>query len=180
MGAPNEPIVYWLDLQAEVLDPVAQFGWKSSLDHWNDDAVWGNGLEPYAGPWNELRYPPMHQLAGQSIDLAFALGEDSVADVPREELRGDVELRQNIPNPFNPQTEISYVVPAGGKHVRLEIFDMRGHLQRVLLDGHQGGGEQHLFWDGRDATGRDVASGVYFYRLRIEGFSETRRMVLVR
>jgi hypothetical protein len=67
------PVVYWLDVSAEPLDPAARFGWKTSFQHWNDDAVWGFGPEPYPGPWNELRYPLGHQQQGESIDLAFRL-----------------------------------------------------------------------------------------------------------
>ena len=77
-GTEEEPVVYWLDVQAEPLDGAAFFGWKTSLEHWNDDAVWGQGYEPYLGPWNELIYPPLHQLHPESIDLAFAItGEAS-------------------------------------------------------------------------------------------------------
>lgn len=76
-GSPERPVVYWLDVQALVLDQKAKFGWKTSKDHWNDDAVWGQGIEPYMGPWWELRYPPGHQMQGQSIDLAFAIGSQT-------------------------------------------------------------------------------------------------------
>lgn len=73
-GTPENPVVYWLDVQA---DPNvcggAQFGWKSSINHWNDDAVWAVGSEPYTGLWQELRYPPGHPMQMQSIDLAFAI-----------------------------------------------------------------------------------------------------------
>ncbi len=75
-GTPEEPVVYWLDVQAKPLDPAmedARFGWKTSYEHWNDDAVWGIGNEPFAGPWNELIYPTGHEYEGQSIDLAFAI-----------------------------------------------------------------------------------------------------------
>ena len=72
-GTSDEPIVYWLDVQARPLDQEAKFGWKTSEQHWNDDAVWGDGVEPYMGPWFELRYPPSHELAGDSIDLAFEI-----------------------------------------------------------------------------------------------------------
>jgi hypothetical protein len=75
LGAPNAPIVYWLDVQAEMLGTNdARFGWKTSPTHWNDKAVFGQGLEPYPGPWAPLRYPAQHPLEGQSIDLAFAVG----------------------------------------------------------------------------------------------------------
>jgi hypothetical protein len=77
LGTIDDPCVYWLDVQARPLDPNARFGWKSSQDHWNDDAVWGIGYEPFLGPWNELRYPIMHPFEQQSIDLAFVItGEE--------------------------------------------------------------------------------------------------------
>ncbi len=82
-GTPEEPVVYWLDVQARVDDvpPDVKFGWKTSSLHWNDDAVWGIGLEPYFGPWNELRYPPGHPWYGQSIDLAFEILGEGAAGV---------------------------------------------------------------------------------------------------
>ncbi|MBN2171254.1 MAG: T9SS type A sorting domain-containing protein [Candidatus Krumholzibacteriota bacterium] len=80
-GSPDEPVIYWLDVQARPFDPGARFGWKTSLDHWNDDAVWGEGIEPYVGPWGELIYPPGHEMMGQSIDLAFVVtGEEGPSD----------------------------------------------------------------------------------------------------
>ncbi len=74
-GTPNEPIVYWLDVQARVFSETdnKRFGWKTSIDHWNDDAVWAIGDEMNHGPWQELRYPLGHQYEGESMDLAFAI-----------------------------------------------------------------------------------------------------------
>ncbi|MGQ9581260.1 MAG: DUF7901 domain-containing protein [Armatimonadota bacterium] len=89
-GSPDNPVVYWLDIQAEPLDSNARIGWKTSLEHWNDDAVWGSGREPYSGQWYELRYPPQHELYGQSIDLAFAI--TGVAEQPTV---GTLEVKQN-------------------------------------------------------------------------------------
>lgn len=65
----EEGTVYWLGIEAYSGDTSATFGWKTSLDHWNDDAVFW--VEP--GSWHELRYPDGHELQRQSIDLAFAL-----------------------------------------------------------------------------------------------------------
>ena len=80
-GTVANPVVYWLDVQASPpLQTAFKFGWKTSSQHWMDDAVWGSGVEPYAGPWNELRYPwghPYYQLPpliSPSIDLAFEIG----------------------------------------------------------------------------------------------------------
>ena len=73
-GTVDNPIVYWLDVQAIPNGPdLAQFGWKTSTTHWNDDAAWAFGEEPYNGIWSELRYPAPHPLEGHSLDLAFGL-----------------------------------------------------------------------------------------------------------
>ena len=69
-GTPDNPIVYWLDVSATPFDEQALFGWKTSMDHWNDDAVWADSGQ---GPWDELRYPYGHPFEGESIDLAFAI-----------------------------------------------------------------------------------------------------------
>ncbi|NIA07857.1 MAG: PEP-CTERM sorting domain-containing protein [Actinobacteria bacterium] len=75
-GSADTPIVYWLALEAFVDDVEAQFGWKTSLDHWNDDAVWT--LDDSVLVWNELRYPYGHEYEGQSIDLAFAIAPEPI------------------------------------------------------------------------------------------------------
>ena len=79
-GTLEQPVVYWLVVQAHPYDSSAYFGWRSSHDHWNDDATYAMGLEPYYEYWNELVYPASHPLAGQSIDLAFVIGDDTVED----------------------------------------------------------------------------------------------------
>lgn len=71
-GTPDVPIVYWLVVRAWPQDPQALFGWKTSLDHWNDDAVWDIGNE-LPRQWQELRYPPQHPMYPESIDLAFVI-----------------------------------------------------------------------------------------------------------
>ncbi|MCD4734454.1 MAG: hypothetical protein K8R53_00285 [Bacteroidales bacterium] len=70
-GTADIPKVYWLDVQAQPFDqdPECRFGWKTSVDHWNDNAVWGVGMEPYFGPWNELYHPA----TGEQLDMAFAI-----------------------------------------------------------------------------------------------------------
>jgi hypothetical protein len=70
-GDPCNPIIYWLNVKAEPNDPNAVFGWKTSIEHWNDDAVWGDGNEPYTGTWHELIYPFGHPYHPNSVDLAF-------------------------------------------------------------------------------------------------------------
>jgi len=178
-GSDMEPIVYWLDVQARPLDLHAQFGWKTSLDHWNDDAVWGNGLEPYYGPWQELRYPLGHRYLGESINLAFALKNEPTSGAPKREDEG-LGLYQNQPNPFTSSTTVQYVLPAGGGHARVEVFDVTGRVVAKIVDETQSGGIKSVSWNGRDQAGRGVASGVYFCRLSFGDRVLTRTMMFLK
>ncbi len=181
-GTAGTPVVYWLDVQAAPYDDLADFGWKTSRVHWNDDAVWVQGSEPYSGLWNELRYPWEHPWPGESIDLAFELIGDVTTAVPggSSEAPQGFDLLQNVPNPFNPVTTIQYSIPGGGGHVRLQIFDVRGRLVRRLVDGWQPGGRHLATWQGRDDRGREVPTGIYFYRLTLEDKSASRKMLLLK
>jgi hypothetical protein len=88
-------------------------------------------------------------------------------------------LLRNDPNPFHPQTTIRYAVPADGA-IRLEIFDAAGRRVRTLVDDWVRAGVHQVIWDGRYQDGGAAASGVYFYRLRVNGTEQTRKMVLMR
>jgi flagellar hook assembly protein FlgD len=90
-------------------------------------------------------------------------------------------LAQNVPNPFNPETTISYELPEAAD-IRLIIADLSGQMVRTLVQGMHQAGRYSVVWDGRDTKGRVVASGVYLYRLEAvdRGVIETRRMVFVR
>ncbi len=88
------------------------------------------------------------------------------------------KLNQNYPNPFNPGTVISYQLPEAVP-VRLDIYNSLGQRVRTLVDDWQEAGPHGWVWDGRDDSGRGLASGVYLYRLKAGSFTESRKMVLV-
>jgi hypothetical protein len=90
-----------------------------------------------------------------------------------------VELAQNYPNPFNPTTTIRYALP-GTEKVHLAIYNLLGQKIKTLVDGVQTGGVYDVVWDGKDASGKAVGSGVYFYRLETSGVVKTRKMMLIR
>ena len=180
VGMPDRPIVYWLDVQARPLDEEAYFGWKTSLDNWNDDAVWAIGMEPYAGPWNELRYPPLHPLYPRSIDLAFELEMHYGTGVDDSEVPLRSGLGQNVPNPFNPKTSIAYEIPVGGCRVAIDILDVSGRVVRHLVNEFQEEGRREIVWDGRDNEGHELSSGVYFYKLVTPESEATRKMLLLK
>jgi len=88
-------------------------------------------------------------------------------------------LQQNHPNPFNPQTSIEYATSERA-HVTLAIYDVSGELIRTLKNAVEAAGAYKVFWDGRDQTGKHVASGVYFYKLNAGSFTQTKKMVLLK
>jgi hypothetical protein len=179
-GTLDEPMVYWLDVQAAPLDPAAVFGWKTSVDHWNDDGVWGDGFEPYFGPWFELRYPPAHEYADSSIDLAFKLVTDPLSGAPTDrEVPGALGLFQNVPNPFAGSTTIRYALPSEGRP-KLEVFDVTGRLVAVLVDEPQSAGLKSVTWNGTDSRGRELPAGIYFYRLSTGSDARTMKMLLLK
>jgi hypothetical protein len=93
---------------------------------------------------------------------------------------GAIVLQQNTPNPFNPATTINFSVPGEGQSVSLKVFDVTGRLVRVLVDQSILSGNQSIVWRGRDDDGRDVSTGIYFYRLQTRDSVLTRKLVLIR
>jgi parallel beta-helix repeat protein len=92
-------------------------------------------------------------------------------------------LGQNYPNPFNPRTTIEYSVNGelgASQRVDLRVYDLKGRLVRQLVAEPQVAGIHTVTWNGVDDAGRKVASGVYFYRLRIAEHSATYKMLLIK
>mgnify|MGYP005831265383 CR=1 FL=1 len=88
-------------------------------------------------------------------------------------------LNQNYPNPFNPETVIEYQLPCASD-VEISIFDLQGQKVVTLRKGHHAAGSYKVIWDGKDRSGRAVASGVYLYTLRTRDFVKTRKLVIIR
>ncbi len=102
----------------------------------------------------------------------------------KQGLPAQFKLHANYPNPFNPETKISYQTPADAR-INLTVFDALGRSVRALMnETAKPAGRHELIWDGRNQIGEEVASGVYFYRIQIvteeRSFSRTRRMLLIR
>ena len=106
--------------------------------------------------------------------MTSVAGESPYRGIPKK-----FALYQNYPDPFNAGTEILYALPRSCR-ARLEIFNVLGQRVILLVDEHRMAGYHTVRWDGRDASGRAVASGVYLYRMQAESYGNTRKMVLLR
>lgn len=89
------------------------------------------------------------------------------------------ELKQNFPNPFNPSTSIIYNVSEESL-VNIIIYDLMGNEIKTLLNDFKPVGQYQVNWDGRDNAGQLVSGGIYFYKLQVEDFIQTRKMVLLK
>ena len=131
------------------------------------------------------------RLLGLTTEAAFDLAEGYVAssgtEVKAVAQLGSARLmpRQyalfaNFPNPFNPSTSIEYALPEDAE-VELVIYDVLGQtVQTLVANELQGAGYYRLTWDGRNQSGHTVSSGMYFYRLATPGFTQTRKMILLK
>lgn len=95
------------------------------------------------------------------------------------EVNGRIMLQANVPNPFNPETDIRFTLPSAGR-VRLDIHGIDGRRVATLADREFTAGPHSLRWDARDDRGRRMASGIYLCRLETGAVQETIKMMLLK
>ena len=118
-------------------------------------------------------------VAGTHGKGVYSLTIPAGTSVGEELPRTPTALAQNVPNPFNPMTRISFALSGAG-HASLVVYDVSGRRVCTLVDEGLAAGGHTVTWDGTDDGGRAVATGVYLYRLRSGAVDETRRMTLAR
>lgn len=137
----------------------------------------------------EQPYARVDSITAENRQVVLALGHEpflleeialsSAPAAPVTNTPRAFELRQNIPNPFDQVTRISFSVRRTA-HVRLELFDLTGRRVRLLFEGRKAPAEYETTWDGRDAQGALLPRGVYFYRLTVAGEHDTRKLIMLR
>ncbi len=141
---------------------------------------------PSAYPMSLADYPPFQQLPPevQAYILQHFEGHANHKAINPEvwQIPEETSLLPNYPNPFNPETWIPYQL-AQSADVSLTIYDIQGRVVRDLDLGHQRAGMYHsrsraAYWDGRNAVGEPVATGVYFYTLTAGDFTATRKLLI--
>ncbi|RLC44772.1 MAG: hypothetical protein DRH57_08870, partial [Candidatus Cloacimonadota bacterium] len=89
------------------------------------------------------------------------------------------ELEQNYPNPFNPETKIEYQLPRDTQ-VEISIYNIRGEKVKTLVNDKENAGHHSVIWNGTDDRNRELSSGIYLYRIKIDGYCATKKMLLVK
>ncbi|OQY27501.1 MAG: hypothetical protein B6244_10330 [Candidatus Cloacimonetes bacterium 4572_55] len=133
--------------------------------------VWSNGREIEI----DADYEQGSGLFGDGLYSVVTLGEKAFLQ------ESGVELEQNRPNPFNPQTAISFNLSYSA-HVSLKVYNINGQLVRALADTEFPAGSHQVNWSGENDLGQTVGSGLYFYRLHTQdgSFDQTRKMILMK
>lgn len=122
-------------------------------------------------PW--ITYRGSNSRQGSFAATGYVANEDVHAVVLSD------RLHQNFPNPFNPSTNIEFSIGSEG-YVSLEIFNLRGQKVKTLINKALAGGFHSVYWDGKNDTGKNVASGVYLYRLKTASGIMSRKMLLMK
>jgi hypothetical protein len=148
--------LWYFTVRGDLQDEALHF---KVLDHEND--------ETYTTSAN-LTYEPMATVGNPTEPLNVYLS------VPNADETISLQLAQNIPNPFNPETSISYTLPTDGR-VKLSIFNVKGQLIDTLVDAYQEAGSHSVLWNASD-----YSSGIYFYRLHHDGQTMVRRSILLK
>ncbi len=188
----------WLGVEQPAYDHAYV---RVSNDGVNFVTVWENGSQIADNAWTQMvldisavadNQPTVYlrwtmgttdsswQYCGWNIDDIEIWGLTAApTDVAGGGVPPRTRLLGNVPNPFNPLTEIRFELAAAGP-ARLTVHDLRGRLVRTLHDGALPAGPHAVLWDGRDESGRDTGSGTYLCRLEAGQTSEMKKMVLVR
>ena len=120
--------------------------------------------------------------SGTSFDyttIKYVQTETSVEEQKNQNLVLPLTLLQNYPNPFNPETRIEYYLHKP-TWVNLTLYNILGQKVKVLVDEFQTAGTRSVSWNGKDANGRVISSGIYFYKLETADHSESRKMLLLK
>jgi hypothetical protein len=168
-AVPIDTYAFPLSSMDPNLDPVAGSGAPAvaiNSSHGYKLIAWSGDLDTTVGGENEI--------------FVQAWADDAFSGVETPPTAFTFALHDAAPNPFNPQTTISFDLPRA-ESVSLRVYDTAGRLVRTLLAGSPGqAGRNEVVWNGRDNQGNQAASGVYLYRLETAQRQDVGRMTLVK
>ncbi|NQV19603.1 MAG: T9SS type A sorting domain-containing protein [Armatimonadetes bacterium] len=185
----NKIFVVWKDgnIKAQLLSEDGELLWQPQgificdefMDQ-NHPKVVSNGEDDVYIAWQDGRATIMGYEGLTSILGVYAQKfHIEQTSIENEEIPNTNFILSNHPNPFNPETTISYQLTADSK-VNLKVFNIKGQKVKTLLSDQLPAGLHSVVWDGRDNNGISVSSGIYFYKLEVDDFREVRKMILLK
>ena len=159
--------------------------YEMAYSRWRDnkfrDVVTRKG-RPLKDEWaagvTTLSHGDLPQLSNNNAEAVDA-EVSATSDLATDAVPNEFKLDSNYPNPFNPTTTITYHLPKAA-HVSLSVYNVAGQRVAELVSSQQSEGIHQAVWDGRDAAGVPVASGLYLYRIEAGTFTQTRKMTLLK
>lgn len=144
-----------------------------SIDNLNPGQIYFTAIKSYDMSGNASVISNIDS-AEARINISTDIDDDMNNGLP-----GSFALGQNYPNPFNPTTSINFSLPRQSL-VDLSVYNIEGKKVATLITGDYPAGEHSIEWDGTTSSGRPAATGVYFYRLTSESYSDTKKMVMLK
>ncbi len=157
-------------------DPEVTFTWYIDEELQNENSFLLNVSLSVNG-WHEIK--GVGSKNGYDYEQIWWLEITGGTYIPDDLVNNSTTLYQNSPNPFNPNTTISFALDAT-EFVKLDIFNMKGQHIRSLVQAEYGAGIHSINWNGTDDHLKTVSSGIYFYRLQAGSYTETRRALLLK
>jgi len=172
-----DTLTAWVDLMADSLDEAQQ----RNYEKWPEVIGWyiwpnafiGDSYEEEIEFFKEWIQGRILWIEGQVADYLA-----SVETGPSTALPLDCMLYENVPNPFNTSTSLSYRIGHAGP-VRIEVVNSRGQRIQTLFEGVRDPGEYRVSWDGKTGSGATAAAGVYFCRLASPAGNRVQKMLLI-
>ncbi|NOZ60390.1 MAG: T9SS type A sorting domain-containing protein [Calditrichaeota bacterium] len=146
-----------------ILSPLPLSGYV--FDHWSGDVT-------------GIQNPEFLIIDGNKNVTAHFKNITGVERIDKE-IPDEFSLSQNYPNPFNPTTTINFQLANSGR-VNLQIYNIKGQQIKKLVDSYQSAGYYQVLWDATDQNGMKVPSGIYFYQIHTDEFTQIRKMTLLK
>jgi hypothetical protein len=125
--------------------------------------------------WQDNRRAKGWDIYAKVVDWNWTkVGEEQNAGLPKS-----FELAQNYPNPFNPSTIIEYALPRDAR-ARIDVYNILGQKVKTLVDEYQVAGHKRVTWDGKNDSGQEISTGIYFYRIDTGDFVQAKKMVCLK
>lgn len=163
--------------------------WSLERQRWSDESQWDDAVFAFVDMsfangdvvWDDKNLEPGARYRYTAVANLLAGGEERfpLGSVDLPPAAWTDKLHGGYPNPFNPSTTLRFEMASAGA-ARLEVFAIDGRRLRTLVDEQLEAGLHERIWDGRDNSGRPMASGVYFAQFKRPGLSESKRLVLLK